>query len=222
MNITPMLLPHGLNHRTGRRRPITTICDHVTEGSAAAVKSWFKNPAAEVSSHYMVQMDGVIIQFVSEDDEAWAQGRVDHPTAKVVLENPGVNPNSYCVSIEHEGDGHHDLTDPQRASSVWLHRDIASRRGLTLNRDTVIGHHEVYSLKTCPGKIDIDRIVREAVGNSPVFLAPPPIVVWSEYAGDWLLVTRHDSDTDWSYQPISTIKGGAKASTPLSQMPRTR
>lgn len=170
----------------------------------------------------MVRKDGNVDRFVSEDDEAWAQGRVDKPTARVVLEHPGVNPNSYCISIEHEGDGQHDLTDAQRASSVQLIREIAGRYGLPIDRDTVIGHNEIFSKKTCPGAIDVDRLVNEAAGEATVARSSPPLIVWSDYANDWLLVTRYKSDTDWSYQPVSTMKGGIKASTPLSQMPRTQ
>lgn len=220
MQITKRLL--SVNFRNGRRNAVSTIVIHVTEGSAASVVSWFNNPAAEVSAHYQVRKTGAVDQFVDEDDEAWAQGRVDHPSATVVLENPGVNPNSYCISIEHEGDGVHELTDEQRSSSVELIREIAGRYGLVIDRDTVVGHHEIFSKKTCPGAIDVDRLVDEAAGGAVAFVRPdPPIVVWSEYAKDWLLVTRFASDNDWSFQPVSTIKGGVKANAPLSAMPRT-
>jgi hypothetical protein len=41
-------------------------------------------------------------QYVNLSDAAWGNGDVRDPTAKVVLANPGVNPNLYTVSIEHE------------------------------------------------------------------------------------------------------------------------
>jgi hypothetical protein len=72
----------------------------------------------------MVEKDGTIVAFVHEEDEAWAQGRVDKPTAAVVRERPTVNPNAYCIAIEHEGDGTHELTELQRASSIALIREI--------------------------------------------------------------------------------------------------
>ncbi len=218
MQITKRLL--SVNFRNGRRGAVSTIVIHVTEGSAASVVSWFNNPASEVSSNYMVRKSGAVDQFVDEDDEAWAQGRVHNPTATVVLQNPGVNPNSYCISIEHEGDGTHDLTPEQRASSVQLIREIAGRYGLPIDRDTVVGHHEIFSKKTCPGAIDVDRLVNEAAGGEVVVRPSKPLLVYSDYANDWLLVTRASSNDDWTFVPVSTIKGGIKASAPLSSMPR--
>jgi hypothetical protein len=190
------------NFRKGRRATPDTIVIHVTEGSAESVISWFNNPEAEVSAHYMVEKDGTIVAFVHEDDEAWAQGRVDHPTAAVVRERPTVNPNAYCISIEHEGDGTHELTDAQRASSILLIRDIAAR-------------YNIYAPKTCPGAISVDRLVHEAATDATA----APRIVFSPSLGDYLIVTRYVSDTDWSFVPAKSLPAGMKAGAPLSQMP---
>lgn len=229
MKIEKRILPKGDNFRVGRREKVAGIADHVTEGTAASVISWFNTPAADVSSHYMVQKDAKIVQFVEEADEAWAQGRVHNPTAKLVLDRPGKNPNSYLISIEHEGDGSHDLTDAQRTASAELHADIARRHGFPLDRTHVIGHHEVYDLKSCPGKIDLDRLVNEAqtfltAPPSGVVVPPPPTLVYSEFFHDWLIVVRRVSDHDWYFVPVKDIGTRitpTKAQTPLSAM-RTR
>lgn len=163
MKITPMLLT--LNYRKGRRAKADTIVIHVTEGGAASVISWFSSPEAKVSAHYMVEMNGTVVQFVREDDEAWAQGRVERPTASVVLSRPDQNPNAYCISIEHEGDGEHELTPAQRASSVALIRDIAARHNIPIDRRHILGHHEIFAPKTCPGAISVDALVRDAAGT---------------------------------------------------------
>lgn len=160
MNITPMLL--ALNYRKGRRAKAEMIVIHVTQGGAASVISWFHDPEAKVSAHYMVEMNGTIVQFVREEDEAWAQGRVDHPSAAVVKERPTVNPNAYCISIEHEGDGRHELTVAQRASSIALIRDIAARHGIPIDRRHIVGHHEIFAPKSCPGAINVDNLVRDS------------------------------------------------------------
>jgi N-acetylmuramoyl-L-alanine amidase len=203
------------NFRKGRRATPDTIVIHVTEGTAASVIEWFNDPAAEVSAHYMVEKDGTIVAFVHEDDEAWAQGRVDHPTAAVVRERPTVNPNAYCISIEHEGDGTHELTDAQRASSILLIRDIAARYNIPIDRRHVIGHHEIYAPKTCPGAISVDRLVHEAATDATA----APRIVFSPSLGDYLIVTRYVSDTDWSFVPAKSLPAGMKAGAPLSQMP---
>lgn len=224
MKIEKRLLTGGDNYRVGRREDVAGIADHVTEGTAASVISWFNTPAADVSSHYMVKKDGGIIQFVDEGDEAWAQGRVHGATAKLVLARPGKNPNSYLISIEHEGSGNADLTDAQRTASAELHADIALRHKFPLDRDHVIGHHEVYDLKSCPGKIDLDKLVKEALtfAAEPSTIAPPPpMLVYSAFFTDWLIVVRKVSDQEWYFVPfkeVGTRVTPTRAQTPLSSM----
>lgn len=153
-----------VNYQKGRKGafPVDRIVIHVTQGGAASVRAWFKNPAAQASTHYMVTRAGEIVQFVREEDTAWGNGRVDHPTAQVVTNRAGSNPNWWTISIEHEGTGLHELTDAQRQSSLWLMRDIQKRHHrITFDRHHILRHNEIFSLKTCPGAIDVDRLVRE-------------------------------------------------------------
>jgi N-acetylmuramoyl-L-alanine amidase CwlA len=208
----------AINFRKGRRMPADTIVIHVTEGSASSVIEWFNDPKAEVSAHYMVQKDGTIVAFVHEEDEAWAQGRIDNPTAAVVRDRPTANPNAYCIAIEHEGDGTHELTDPQRASSLTLIREICARWKIPIDRRHIIGHHEIYSKKTCPGAIDVDRLVHDAAAG-PAAREDAPRIVYSPSLGDYLVVTRYANDADWWFVPAKSLPAGVKAGTPLSQMP---
>lgn len=155
-----------LNHSRGRKGHLADmITIHVTEGNAQSVRSWFNAPQAQVSSHYMVCVDGSVEQFVDEEDTAWVNGRIDHPTSALVLSRPGINPNLYTIGIEHEGTGKQPLTPMQRDASVSLIRDIAIRRCIPLTRRHVVGHREIFSLKTCPGVIDVDELVRLARGS---------------------------------------------------------
>lgn len=166
MNVTEDILP--INFQKGRKGAYLVDCIviHVTEGDARSVRSWFHDAAASVSAHYMVEKDGTVVHFVHEYDTAWANGRVDHPTARLVKERRESNPNWWTISIEHEGDGTHELTDPQRAATLALIRDIQTRHhAITFDRDHIVGHHEIYSLKTCPGAISVDRLVQEL--NTP-------------------------------------------------------
>lgn len=164
-----------INFQKGRKGafPVDCIVIHVTEGDARSVRSWFHDPAASVSSHYMTQKDGTVVQFVREEDTAWANGRVDHPTSQLVKDRSGSNPNWWTISIENEGDGKHELTDPQRVALYELIRDIQSRHSrITTDRIHILGHHEIYSLKTCPGAISVDRIVRDLGGDIGVNDSP--------------------------------------------------
>lgn len=224
MKIEKRLLPKGDNYRVGRREEVAGIAIHVTEGTAASAISWFNTPAADVSSNYLVKKDGGIIQFVEETDEAWAQGRVDQPTAKLVIARGAKNPNSYLISIEHEGSGSSDLTAAQRTASAELIADVARRHKFPVDREHVIGHHEIYSLKACPGKIDVDKLVQEArtFAQQPSRITPPPpTLVYSDYFEDWLLVVRKVSDREWYFVPVKEVGTRVtptRAQTPLSAM----
>jgi hypothetical protein len=67
---------------------INEIIIHTTQGSYAGTISWFKNPSAQVSAHYVVRSaDGQITQMVDDSDVAW---------------HDGCN-NSDTIGIEHEG-----------------------------------------------------------------------------------------------------------------------
>lgn len=161
MKISSELLT--INFSKGRKGiyPPDVITIHVTEGKAASVRSWFKNPTSSVSSHYMIQRDGAIVQFVREEDTAWCNGRIHMPTAAIVKERLPSNPNRWTISIENEGTGKEELSDLQRNSLLFLIKDITTRRTIPLTRRHIIRHQEIYSVKSCPGVISVDRIVRE-------------------------------------------------------------
>lgn len=217
MNVTKKLL--AVNHTKGRghSKP-DAIVMHVVEGTMSGMRSWFNNPKSKVSAHYGISRMGQIEQYVEESDTAWANGRVLRPTSQLVLERANSNPNRWTISIEHEGTGIEDLTPVQRKASAWLVADIAKRHQIPLDRKHIIRHHEIFAGKTCPGAVDVDAVLAAAKATAP--RPERPLLVWSEHAGSWLLVTRFISDTDWSYQPVALITGGIKATVPLSQMPR--
>lgn len=78
------------NYQTASRGvgDIKSIIIHDTEGSYAGTISWFKNPDAQVSAHYVVRSsDGHIAQMVDEKNIAW------HDACY----------NTNTVGIEHEG-----------------------------------------------------------------------------------------------------------------------
>lgn len=212
------------NFTKGRKSdfPIDTIVIHVTEGSAASVRSWFGSTESQVSAHYMVDKQGGIDQFVREEDTAWHAGRVSNPTARVVRARVGMNPNTYSIGIEHEGDGKHPLTEAQEKSSAALIRDIISRHpAIRPDPDHIIPHRSVYDKKTCPGAIDVDALILAAALKGT---ARPgrPITVWSDSLNDWLVVTRYVNDEEWFYVRSSVIARMTpnRATTPLSKMPQ--
>lgn len=107
------------NYHSGRNgTKITNVTIHTTQGSYAGTISWFKNPAAVVSAHYVIRSsDGQITQMVRETDMAY----------HVRSANP------YTIGIEHEGyveQGTKWYTEQLYQSSAALVRDICNSRSI--------------------------------------------------------------------------------------------
>jgi len=147
------------------------IVIHVMDGTLKGTDSWFANSDSQVSSHYGVGLTGEIHQYVNDEDTAWTNGQVSSPSFK--LYKPGINPNLYTISIEHEG---HDLSkapESQLSASASLIRSIALMHNIPIDRDHIIGHYQIKATKpNCPStnKSIIDELVRRACVD------PDPIV----------------------------------------------
>lgn len=162
----------------GGIKPIV-IVNHISAGTMGSMTNWFKNPAAQASSHFAVGRDGTILQYVKIENAAWTQGislaNISRATAQVVIDM-GCNPNLYSVSIEHEGYVHGGidengeavtenfgldgaLTEAQFAASCWLQRYImdylnnAYGVNMGLGEYNVIGHYQIDPIRkpSCPG-----------------------------------------------------------------------
>lgn len=167
MNIIQKPCTNFKTGRDGYKPEIIVI--HIMAGTLAGTDSWFANPASQVSSNYGIGLNGEIHQYVKDEDTAWAQGRVDHPSFK--LYKQGVNPNAYCLSIEHEGFDLSVAPQTQLQASADLIKSLATKWNIPLDRDHVIGHYQVYSLKpNCPStdKSVIDKLISMAGGVSPI------------------------------------------------------
>lgn len=164
------------NFTTGRKghTPIAVVF-HVEDGTEDGTMSWFKNPASQVSAHYSVARDGTIHQYVKEEDSAWAVGIVNKPIWKNYI--PGVNPNYYTISIEHEGHPEDGFTDIQIANSIKLATEIVKRWNIPVDADHLIGHNQLDTVTRahCPGdKFPFDKVISTIKAN--LAPAPKPIV----------------------------------------------
>jgi N-acetyl-anhydromuramyl-L-alanine amidase AmpD len=65
------------------------IVVHTIEGSASSGISWFKNPNANVSSHFVVDEYGEITQMVELQDVAWTQGNGPYNNTGISIEMSG-------------------------------------------------------------------------------------------------------------------------------------
>lgn len=121
----------------------------MTAGAFDGALSWLTNPNSQVSAHYIISKQGRVVKLVDELNTAWHAGRVDKPTWAKIKAN--VNPNFYTIGIEHENINGEPMTLEQWRASSALIADIAARWDIALSRDTLVRHHSIYSLKTCPG-----------------------------------------------------------------------
>lgn len=126
------------NFRRGRRRGavIDRIVIHITAGgpSLDGTVSWFRNPDAKVSSHYIVGRDGEVVQMVHDADTAY------HASSA----------NSRSIGIEHNGNkpsrrNRRDLppTERQYEESANLVAWLCAQHGIPADREHIRGHHEI-------------------------------------------------------------------------------
>lgn len=83
---------------------------HIQEGNEQGSEAWFKNPAAQASSHFLNPKQGGLRQMVDTKDRAWAEAAG----------------NSHWVSVENEGFVPDKLTDSQVENAAqllaWLYK----------------------------------------------------------------------------------------------------
>lgn len=138
------------------------IAIHIADGSKASVISTFKDPSVQKSSHFLVNKDGSITQFVSTSKAAYCTGNVDNPINSLYLARPTKNPNDWSIAIEHEGFGTEDITSAQYATTALICKYLHDKWNIPLDRTHIFGHREIFSKKECPGKINVEKIVQMA------------------------------------------------------------
>lgn len=146
---------------------------HGTAGgtSAQAIGQYFQT--VQVGSHYIVGVDGTVVQTVSESNGAWANGAISGVPATLPFRDAGdgvhrdpwwgqggVNPNNQTISIEHckaSSDNSDTLSDAQKASSFSLIKDICERRNFQIGfadaNGGITGHFSMDPVNRshCPG-----------------------------------------------------------------------
>ncbi|MCP3734429.1 N-acetylmuramoyl-L-alanine amidase [Sphingomonas sp. RP10(2022)] len=132
-----------------RTLPISMIVLHYTgmqDGPSALAR--LRDPAAKVSSHYLVEEDGTICRLVAEDKRAWHAGKSHWRGVTDV--------NSASVGIEIVNPGHEfgyrPFADEQIDALLPLVAAIKERYGIT--RGNVVGHSDIApTRKRDPGEL---------------------------------------------------------------------
>ncbi|GMU62750.1 MAG: hypothetical protein AMXMBFR34_45130 [Myxococcaceae bacterium] len=107
---------------------------HVTEGSYWSTLSWFgqANPYSASTQYVIRSSDGHIAQMVSEANTAWHAGNDFYSRNSIGIEHEGfaANPQAW-------------FTEAMYRSSAQLVCAIARRYGIPVDRQHIIGHHQV-------------------------------------------------------------------------------
>lgn len=119
------------------RYPVRAIVSHRIVGTLKSARGAFGvvlgGKSRNASTHFGIgYIDGVLVidQFVDLSDMAWGNGDVRDPTWSRII--PGVNPNLYTVSIEHEDGGSGNggrVSDEIWRASMALQKLITSGDG---------------------------------------------------------------------------------------------
>lgn len=132
-----------------RRLPVRHLILHYTGmKTVEAALARLCDPAAEVSAHYVVDMDGAFTQLVHEDNRAWHAG-VSSWAGETDL-------NSSSIGIEIVNPGHEfgyvPFPDAQIQSVILLCKDILSRHDIPPQH--VLAHSDIApTRKMDPGEL---------------------------------------------------------------------
>ena len=150
--------------------PVDVLLLHYTGmQSAVAAIARLRDPAARVSSHYVVEEDGLIWQLVPEERRAWHAG-VSYWRGNTVL-----NDRSVGIEIVNPGHewGYRHFPALQMAAVCELSLGILSRHPIPARN--VIGHSDVAAdRKDDPGELfDWPGLAQNGVGLWPQHDAAP-------------------------------------------------
>jgi N-acetylmuramoyl-L-alanine amidase len=148
------------------QNPIDRVVMHDIEGTAQSCLSWFSNPAAKASAHYVLGGDGRVWQMLRERDIGWHAGNWDI--------------NQRSIGIEMEGFAYRPgfYNPVQLEEAARLVREITARHAIPRDRQHIIGHFEV------PHPRDPTKL-----GGSNGHTDPGPYWDWDSF----MLLVRHDA-----------------------------
>jgi len=129
-------VPAHANNFAVSNRPTTFTIDrvviHTTAGSYAGTISWFQNPSALVSAHYVVRSsDGAVTQMVLQKDIAYHAGNLSYNQRSVGIECEGWpdQPAYFTTALYN------------RVSDIV--QFVCNQYGISKDRVHIVGHNEV-------------------------------------------------------------------------------
>lgn len=166
--VNRFLLSPNFGERRGGRRPNCLILHYTGMPTGEVALARLRDPASEVSSHYLVWEDGRIDQLVPERERAWHagtsfwKGETDLNSASIGIE---------IVNSGHDG-GLPPFPAPQIEAVIALSRDICERWRIAPER--VLAHSDIAPMrKSDPGELfPWESLWRAGVGH---WVAPQPV-----------------------------------------------
>jgi len=178
----PLLVPADNVCPNYRGHKPLWVCLHKTAGfhTAQDVAAFFQTAADKRSAHYIVGMDGTIVQAVSESDGAGANCCLQAGHAAFLPND--INLNLLTISIEHVDpaiDNSTPLTQQQKAASFALVKSICERHNIPMRPGDaaggIIGHHDIAPIDRarCPGNYPWDELWQFLQGKGNVSMGIP-------------------------------------------------
>lgn len=162
MTVIELPSPNHGPRRAGRATDMLLI--HYTDMTRAAdAVERLRDPAAQVSAHYVVGEDGTVWRLVPESERAW------HAGVAWWAGESDVNSRSIGIELSNPGHSHgyRRFPEPQMAALESLCRGILARHPIPPHR--VLGHSDVSpGRKIDPGHLfDWRRLARAGIGLWP-------------------------------------------------------
>jgi len=168
----PMYVPAD-NVFIDQNIPLWVVIHKTASGNTAQeIANFFAHAPDKRSAHYVVGMDGTVVQCVAEKDGAGANCCLEAGHDSFWPTN--INLNWVTISIEHVDptpDNSTPVTLAQKQASFLLVADICKRQGIPASK--IAGHNSLdpISRARCPGNYPMEELrayVTSKVGGVPV------------------------------------------------------
>lgn len=187
MNISKQYLTISNYNRPGTKRKstIAVACHYIGNPGTSAQRNreYFESlktvgpikeakgeKATKASAHYIIGLEGEIIQMIPEDEISWCTNSA----------------NSYTISIEAcHPDATGKFTDETYMSYVELCADICKRWGLDPEHGGLIRHYDVTK-KVCP-KWFVDNMANweRFISDVTAKIKPEYVIGWNKDSNGW-------------------------------------
>ena len=107
------------------------VVHYTGSSSLQGTLSWFQNPEAKVSSHYVIDRDGAVVQFGELEDVLWHAGKSEWQGRKWC--------NKYSIGYEFVCHPKDVLTPPQITALLYLVKGNVART----NMSALVGHEHI-------------------------------------------------------------------------------